>query len=135
MCGNGQKKETKKGASPLPPSMPGLSFCAPGFVPIVEKWLDYKKSRRESYKSPESLKAMYEKLFRISGGNPSVAHEIINDSISNNYSGFFPLRNGIVGASPASPATGKYGAALAAMNGAKERIRQRNQNDSNNGNN
>lgn len=134
--GKPQKKETKKGASPPPPSVPDLPFCAPGFVPVVEKWLDYKKSRREGYKSPESLKAMYEKLFKLSGGEPSVAWEIVNESMANNYAGLFPLKNGIVGASaPTNPATGKYGAALVAMNGAKERIRQRNQIDSNNGSN
>lgn len=133
--GKPQKKETKKGASPQPPSMTDLSFCAPGFVPVVEKWLEYKKSRREGYKSPESLKAMYEKLFKLSGGAPSVAWEIVNESMANNYAGLFALKNGFSGTSPATPTPGRYGAALVAMNGAKERIRQRNQNDSNNGSN
>lgn len=132
--GKQQKKETKKGASPLPPSTPDLSFCAPEFVPVVEKWLEYKKSRREGYKSPESLKAMYEKLFKLSRGEPLIAAEIINESMANNYAGLFPLKKEIVNSSsPKNPTSGKYSVALTAMNEAKERIRQRIEKHSDNG--
>lgn len=119
--GKPQKKETKKGASPQPPSMTELSFCAPGFVPVVEKWLEYKKNRREGYKSPESLKAMYEKLFKLSGGVPSVAWEIVNESMANNYAGLFPLKNGF--SKPPEPPKSRIQEAFDTLQRAKQMLR------------
>lgn len=57
--------------------------------PIVKKWLDYKKEKGQQYKGSTSKSTMFEKLKRFSNGNPSKGLEIIENSISNNYSGFF----------------------------------------------
>lgn len=57
--------------------------------PIVRKWLDFKKEKNQSYKGNTSLATMFEKLKQFSNNNPIVGAKIIENSISNNYSGFF----------------------------------------------
>jgi len=59
--------------------------------PVVNKWLDFKKERNQSYKGFTSLTTMFEKLKNFSNGNPTIGLEIIENSIYNNYSGFFKL--------------------------------------------
>ena len=79
-----------------------LTFIGePEFVPIVERWLTYKQGRRESYKTAESLKLLYKKLLKLSGGIPEKATEIIDESISNNWAGIFALKNEQNGKFPA----------------------------------
>ncbi|MBO7713050.1 MAG: helix-turn-helix domain-containing protein [Methanobrevibacter sp.] len=56
-----------------------------------EKWLAYKKEKRQSYK-PIGLKTCLKKLEELSGGNPDVAMKIVEESIANNWSGLFPLK-------------------------------------------
>ena len=60
---------------------------------IVSKWILYKKQRHESYKSEMSLNIMFKKLLNFSEGIPARGEAIIENSISNNYSGFFELKN------------------------------------------
>jgi len=69
-----------------------LSFIENKEIEIIfKKWLDYKKERGQSYK-PIGLKTAYKKLIDYSGGDFKKAKEIIDSAISNNYAGFFPLR-------------------------------------------
>jgi hypothetical protein len=56
---------------------------------IVRKWLDFKKEKNQSYKGSTSLNTMFEKLKKFSNENPKTGALIIENSISNNYSGFF----------------------------------------------
>lgn len=70
-----------------------LSFVAPEFLQVFTTWLDYKKARRESYKSEDSLQACYNKLLKDSGNNSLIASQIIENAKAANYSGFFPLKN------------------------------------------
>lgn len=70
-----------------------LDFVAPEFEPVFMEWLDYKRERREKYKSPKSMKLAYEKLIKLSNNNPSVAAEVINQSMANNWAGLFNLKN------------------------------------------
>lgn len=58
-------------------------------------WLEWLKYRRETNlkTSPTGLKASITKLLKISGGDESVAIEIINESIANGWKGFFPLKD------------------------------------------
>lgn len=57
----------------------------------LQKWINYKKERGQSYK-PTGLKACIEKLERLSGNDPDLAMRIVDESISNNWSGLFPLK-------------------------------------------
>lgn len=58
----------------------------------VDTWLSYKKEKAQSYK-PTGFKTFYKKLCELSGNNPQVAMAIIEQSMQNNYSGIFPIRN------------------------------------------
>lgn len=69
-----------------------MSFVQPHMEDIFNEWIDYKKSRRESYKNDKSLEKAYNKLIRLSGDDPVIAKEIIDDAMANNYSGFFAIR-------------------------------------------
>jgi hypothetical protein len=62
------------------------------FSEVMKKWFDYKKDRRESYKSEKTEIACFDKLKKLSNNNFKVAEEIIEDSISRNYAGFFELK-------------------------------------------
>lgn len=63
------------------------------FIVFLE-WLKYKKARREKYKTKESVQSAFNKLVKYSGNNPETAKEIIDESISNNWAGFFEKDKG-----------------------------------------
>lgn len=63
------------------------------FQPIVQDWLEYKKSRKESYKSQQSIRAFTNKLLKLSLGDPQTAKNIIEQSMANNWAGIFELKN------------------------------------------
>lgn len=69
-----------------------LDFVSEEFREAFSLWLDYKKERKEKYKSPRSLKICYNNLVKLSGNNPAVAIEIVNQSIANNWAGLFALK-------------------------------------------
>ena len=70
-----------------------FDFISNEFLEAFSLWLEYKKDRRENYKSEKSLKACYNKLVKLSKGNPAVASQIVDESIANNWAGFFELKN------------------------------------------
>ncbi|HHT04548.1 MAG TPA: hypothetical protein GX005_09560 [Bacteroidales bacterium] len=59
---------------------------------VVFDWLEYKKERRETYKSDRSVKSFITKLRNLSGDDPAVAREIVEQSFANNYAGVFELK-------------------------------------------
>lgn len=60
--------------------------------PALERWLAYKKERKETYKSLQSIMILAKKLGKLSGNSLSVAEEIVDQSIANNWSGLFGLQ-------------------------------------------
>lgn len=72
----------------------GCDFIDDDFMPVVKEWIEYKKSRSEKYRSEKSLKALYNKLITISGNDPAVAKQIIDESMAQNWAGIFELKNG-----------------------------------------
>lgn len=58
----------------------------------ITKWIDYKKARKESYKTEQSLMSFAKKLFTLSGGNQNIADQIIEQSMANNWAGIFELK-------------------------------------------
>lgn len=70
-----------------------FDFISNEFLEKFILWLEYKKDRRENYKSEKSLKACYSKLVKLSKDNPAIASQIINEAIANNWAGFFELKN------------------------------------------
>ena len=75
-----------------------FDFISNEFLETFTLWLEYKKDRRENYKSEKSLKACYNKLVKLSKGNPAVASQIVDESIANNWAGFFELKNNKINA-------------------------------------
>lgn len=92
---NKLNKENKENNNNLSISLfeSNLSFVSDEYQKTFALWLEYKKDRRENYKSEKSLKACYNKLVKLSKGDPMIASQIIDEAIANNWAGFFELKN------------------------------------------
>ena len=69
-----------------------LSFVDKEYMSTFTEWLEYKAERKEKYKTESSLKACYNRLLKLSGNNPKIAEEIVQQSIANNYAGLFEYK-------------------------------------------
>lgn len=69
-----------------------FSFVQPEFIETFSMWLQYKKERRENYKSQMSLEQSYKLLLKHSENNPKLATEVVNQTIGNNWAGLQPLK-------------------------------------------
>ena len=73
-----------------------LSFLQKDFIPIVEKWLLYKKEKKQENKGQTSINTFCKKLIEYSNGDAIIAEAIIEQSIANNWAGIFELKiNGV----------------------------------------
>ena len=63
------------------------------YAPIIKKWIDYKKSLKESYKSQMTLDIFVRKLKDLSGDNILIADSIIEQSMAYQWKGIFTLQN------------------------------------------
>lgn len=70
-----------------------MPFVEEQFKDIFNEWIEYKRERKESYKSEKSLKVCYNRLMKLSENSPDKARLVIEQSISNNWAGLFELRN------------------------------------------
>ena len=62
--------------------------------PQVKKWLEYKQQERgERYKTEMSLMVCVKKLYELSGGDPIIANDIVENSIANRYQGLVLPKN------------------------------------------
>lgn len=57
----------------------------------INKWLEYKKTRKQKYAHIGSIKTFIKKLVEISDNSPQIAEATITNSIANNWSGTFEL--------------------------------------------
>ena len=71
---------------------PDLDFVADNLKGVFQTWLDYKRERKESYRSARSLSACYNKLLELSRGDPETARMIVEQSMACNWAGLFPLK-------------------------------------------
>lgn len=78
-----------------------LSTIDPAWREPMTVWLEYKRIRRESYRSESGAKKCLSLLRSLSGEDPTIAASIIDRSIANNWAGLFPLQ-------PAQPARGQH---------------------------
>jgi DNA-binding transcriptional regulator YhcF (GntR family) len=68
------------------------------FLPVWTKWKEYRKDKKmKNYAGPKWEQIALNKLIEISTNNPTIANEIVNQSIENNYQGLFPLKNNSYG--------------------------------------
>ena len=56
-------------------------------------WLEYKKAKKQSYKTQDSLEECFNNLVELSKNDINVARKIVTQSKANNYAGLFPLKN------------------------------------------
>ena len=73
-----------------------ISFVEESFKDVFKSWLDYKRERKETYKSKKSLETLYKKLHQLSNGDSETARLIVEQSMANNWAGLFELKNGCV---------------------------------------
>lgn len=64
-----------------------------GYEKVFNTWLEYKAEKNQKYKTEKSLKACYENLVELSGGDPVLAEKIVNQSMANNWAGLFKLKS------------------------------------------
>ena len=67
-------------------------YISPLFSASFERWLKYKKERKQAYKTEDSKRAAYDKLIKISNNNPAMAEKIVEQSLANNWAGLFDLK-------------------------------------------
>lgn len=70
-----------------------LAKYGDGWDALIGQWLEYKSSRRQSYKSQASVDILFKKLQNLSCGDLGKARMIVEQSIGNNWSGLFPLKD------------------------------------------
>lgn len=71
-----------------------LSFIDPAFADAFTIWLNHKKKQfKFEYKTERSLKAAYAELVKLSGNDPDIAMQIVEQSMSNGWKGLFELKN------------------------------------------
>jgi len=76
-----------------PQTIQGFDFSEFSFfTPLVQRWIEYKKARKEKFASQDSLNTFVKKLVRISSGNFETAEKIIEESMANNWAGIFELK-------------------------------------------
>lgn len=68
------------------------SFVEPQFRKPFEEWLKYKRTKKQMYKRQCDLELCYKKLKEYSCGNAEKATLIIEQSMTNNWSGLFELK-------------------------------------------
>ena len=59
----------------------------------IELWMAYKGERGQKYK-PRGYEAMVNNLRTLSNNNPCIAMKIVKQSMANNWSGLFALKDG-----------------------------------------
>jgi hypothetical protein len=69
-----------------------LSFCSDSFLPVWEKWLAYKKLIKKPYRTDIGMETKYRELVELSKNDASLAMQIVDQSIGNEWTGFFPLK-------------------------------------------
>ena len=69
-----------------------LSFLDDEKRALITRWLAYKKTRGESYKSIDSVKLFIRKLDELSANKIEVAKQLIEESMAQNYAGVHQLK-------------------------------------------
>lgn len=69
------------------------NWVAQSYIRPFIDWVEYKKARKQSYKTEQSLHACYNKLVKLSNGDADIACRIIDEAMANNWSGFYPLKD------------------------------------------
>ena len=69
-----------------------LQTIEPPWRELMHTWLEYKRLRKESYRSEIGIRKCLTMLRNLSGNNSATASSIIDQSIANNWAGLFELK-------------------------------------------
>ena len=87
-----KQKQNKEKAKVTKKNSFDYSFIEPQFRKPFEEWLKYKRTKNQMYKRQCDLELCYKKLKGFSDGNAEKATLIIEQSMTNNWSGLFELK-------------------------------------------
>lgn len=87
-----KQKQNKEKAKVTKKNSFDYSFIEPQFRKPFEEWLKYKRSKNQMFKRQCDLELCYKKLKKFSDGNAEKATLIIEQSMTNNWSGLFELK-------------------------------------------
>lgn len=65
------------------------------YLPVIQKWITYKKKIKNNYKTIEGFNAFYNELIKLSRGDLILADSIIQQSINKEWKGIFELKTDI----------------------------------------
>jgi hypothetical protein len=68
-----------------------FSFVEVEWKSLFEEWLLYKKSRKEYYKTQQSIEACYRNLKTLSRNDINIGRKVLDKSMGNNYQGLVPV--------------------------------------------
>ena len=100
-------KKEKKAPSPHLDTDAFLQTIEPPWHELMHTWLEYKRLRKESYRSEIGIRKCLTMLRNLSGNNPETAAVIIDQSIANNWAGLFELKRQTY-TPRGQPATGQH---------------------------
>lgn len=86
-----EEEEEDKASSPKTEIIKAFSSSSPGLEKSIKKWMDMRKQRKASV-SPTALKKNLTQLKKLSNGNIENAILIVEQSIENQWLGFWPLK-------------------------------------------
>lgn len=87
-----KQKQNKEKAKVTKKNSFDYSFIEPQFRKPFEEWLKYKRSKNQMFKRQCDLELCYKKLKKFSDDNAEKATLIIEQSMTNNWSGLFELK-------------------------------------------
>lgn len=70
-----------------------LSFLPSEYKNLWIEWLDYKRELKDPYDTQRGMKAAFTHLVNISGEDPAIARQIVDQSIREEWKGLFPLKD------------------------------------------
>lgn len=100
-------KKEKKAPSPHVDTAAILQTIEPPWREMMHTWLEYKRLRKESYRSEIGIRKCLSMLRNLSVNNPETAIQIIDQSIANNWAGLFGLKRQAY-TPRGQPATGQH---------------------------
>jgi hypothetical protein len=62
------------------------------FLPVWNKWIDFKNKIKKPYKTQEGMQEQFNHLLHLSNNTPEMAMAIVNQSIGREWEGLFPLK-------------------------------------------
>lgn len=71
---------------------PSLLFVSSDFLPVWKKWLAYRKEIKKPYRTETGMITKYNELVALSGEDAARALLIVEQSIGNEWTGFFELK-------------------------------------------